>query len=353
MFVVQKAPVNAEWELFFESALKWRGGSTTAITCTAPANNQWHFVVGTQTGTTATLYIDGKQCATGTVTALPNGTGVIDIGRHSGSGYFFNGKIDQVKVYDYVRTPSQIAYDYNRGAPLARWKMDECQGTIIHDSSGNGLDGAITIGGSGSQTSVGTCQTASSAWGNGATGKFNSSLNFDGTDDLINMGDPASLDIGTSDFTLSAWVKTSSSSQQRILSKRDGSTVGYEMVLLSSGKIDFLIGDSGGFTFSGLDTTAVNDGQWHLLTLVFDRDANATSYIDGRQDDTVSISSRTGSLANSANLYIGRYSLSASQFFTGQIDDVQIFNYALTRTQVLGVYNQNSSVRYGPLQGTP
>lgn len=120
MFVVQKAPVNAEWELFFETTLKWRGGSTTSISCPAPTNSQWHHVFGTQTGTTATLYIDGVRCATGTVTAIPNGTGLIDIGRHSAGSYFFNGQIDDVRIYNYALTPYQVRTLYNDSSAV-RW----------------------------------------------------------------------------------------------------------------------------------------------------------------------------------------------------------------------------------------
>jgi len=355
MFVVQKAPVNAEWELFFESALKWRGGSTTSISCTAPANNQWHFVVGTQTGTTATLYIDGKQCATGTVTALPNGTGVIDIGRHSGSGYFFNGKIDQVKVYDYVRTPAQIAYDFNRGAPVARWKTDECQGSTLHDASGNRADGTITVGGSGTQTSVGTCATASTAWGNGAIGKFNSSLNFDGTDDYVNMGQPSILQI-TSSMTLSAWVKTTDSGLGGFIGKwyNTPGNRGYRF-LTNNGDLELHISSDGTADASCTINPGINDGTWQFVAAVYNASTGEIQlYNNGKL-----VKSCTGlpnSIYNNSinfNLGTSDAGTTGSNTLSGQMDDVQIFNYALTPTQVRNLMNQNSSVRYGPLQGTP
>jgi hypothetical protein len=61
--------------------------------------------------------------------------------------------MDEIKIYNYVRSPAQIAWDYNRGKPVAYYKLDECTGSAIH-SSGNSikydssLDGTITIGGS-------------------------------------------------------------------------------------------------------------------------------------------------------------------------------------------------------------
>ena len=45
-----------------------------------------------------------------------------------GSTQQYQGKIDQVKLFNYARTQAQIAYDYNRGGPIAHYKFDECRG---------------------------------------------------------------------------------------------------------------------------------------------------------------------------------------------------------------------------------
>jgi hypothetical protein len=52
-------------------------------------------------------------------------------------------------------------------------------------------------------------------------------------------------------------------------------------------------------------------------------------------------------------LTIGTLETADSQFFNGQIDDVRIYNYALTSYQVKTLYNENSAVRFGPLTGSP
>ena len=48
-----------------------------------------------------------------------------------------------------------------------------------------------------------------------------------------------------------------------------------------------------------------------------------------------------------------RSDLSAGSFFGGQIDNVSVYNYGLTGTQVKTLYNENSAVRFGPLTGSP
>jgi cysteine-rich repeat protein len=114
-FVVEKGPVNTQWEIYFDTvpSLRWRGADINHdLSCTTPANNQWHYVVGKQTGTTATMYIDGTQCVTGTATAIANGAGTIDIGRHS-SGYYYNGTIDELRLSNTARSAGWISTEYN------------------------------------------------------------------------------------------------------------------------------------------------------------------------------------------------------------------------------------------------
>jgi len=56
---------------------------------------------------------------------------------------YFPGKIDHVRIYDYARTPAQIAWDYNRGAPVGWWKFDKGEGLTAYDSSGNENNGTL------------------------------------------------------------------------------------------------------------------------------------------------------------------------------------------------------------------
>ncbi len=99
--IVEKEPINTQWELFFESGiLNWRGGSTTALVlATSPSIHSWHHLVVTQNGTTAKIYVDGVLLTTGTVTAIGNGSGLINIGRYN-SGYYLNAIIDEVAIYN-------------------------------------------------------------------------------------------------------------------------------------------------------------------------------------------------------------------------------------------------------------
>ena len=116
MFVVQKAVVNSQWQLFFENGNLYWATSNHDLSCTAPSNDNWHHLVATQTGSSGRLYIDGVQCATGeSVPAIGQGTGLIWIGAHdSGPGYLFNGKIDDIRIYNKALSAAEVLTLYNQ-----------------------------------------------------------------------------------------------------------------------------------------------------------------------------------------------------------------------------------------------
>jgi hypothetical protein len=80
---------------------------------------------------------------------------------------------------------------------------------------------------------------------------------------------------------------------------------------------------------------------WTLITCVKDG-SGMTQYINGKYS---AYEANASSITNpTVNIGRGR----ASEYYTkGQIDDVRIYNYALTTTQVKTLYNENSAVRFG------
>ena len=89
-------------------------------------------------------------------------------------------------------------------------------------------------------------------------------------------------------------------------------------------------------------TKTILDNNWHMLTLVVDRtNQKAYSYTDGVLSTTPNnISSLIGDISPPNNLFLG-----GTSYFNGQIDDVRIYNYALTAEQIKTVYN-NGAVNF-------
>ena len=313
------------------------------------SNDVWHYVSLISNGTTFSIYVDGIKASVDQNVGTISTTGVTArIGRSVASGEFFDGFIDQVRIYNYARTPAQIAYDYNKGAPFAWWKFDECQGSVANNSSGIGNSGSITVGASGYQNSLGTCQVGTSAtWTNGASGKYNGSLNFDGIDDYLTINNNSIFNLANTNHSFSLWFKTPTTmtdSPGMIFQRYSGGAPGAGYwIAISSNKVYYENRADGGNHLSITSINSYNDSNWHqVITTVDVSSKTAKMYIDGKY---VASDIYSGNLLDnsSSNLTIGGQTTNYS--YNGQVDDVRIYNYALTSEQIKTLYN-NGAVNF-------
>lgn len=317
--------------------------------------NVWQHVslVWNGTAKSAKLYVNGKEVSYTTQTAGSgtygsDASGNLRLSSHACSSLPFKGKTDDLRIFNYARSQPQIAWDYNKGGPIAWYKMDECQGSTIRDSSGNNLSGTLTVGAGGGENTVGTCQTSSTAWGNGATGKRNYSIDLDGTDDSITVADNSALDLTTTG-TLAAWVyRDSTGSWHGVIHKGSDNTCnnGYCLDIQDDNRVLAVVGNGSNETLLNSLAT-ISSGQWYHLAFTWDG-TDTKIYINGRLDNETSQTYSASANANS--LHIGE--LGTSDYFNGQIDDARVYNYGLTETQVKTLYN-DGAVKFGPVSGSP
>ncbi|MCK6522885.1 hypothetical protein L6R49_15760 [Myxococcota bacterium] len=162
-------------------------------------------------------------------------------------------------------------------------------------------------------------------------------LTLDGSGDYLRMKDNSALDIGTSDFTVELWVYQTNSTSSRLYSKGSyGYSVGY--MLRTNGNV--LLAEMASPAGTGVQctgTTPLNDGKWHHVAAVFDRDANVTTYVDGKLEKSCSISSFNGrSLNNSNNPTLGIYDADlSSEPFKGKLDDARVWNKTRTQAELV------------------
>jgi hypothetical protein len=354
-------------------------GSTDLVVNTSNNSitlNRWNHIAVSWDGniTTASsvhIYVNGVETSYQTQT---NGANRVDdaassftIGNDSTQGRTVDGIVDSVRLFNYARTPAQIAWDYNQGKPQAHWKLDDCQGTTANDSSGNSYSGTISIGGTGTYTTPGTCtaSSASSAWYNGATGKRNYSLAFDGTDDYVSVGD-MTITESASQVSWSVWVKPASLGiNKQIFNKARSDltqlswAIGTDSSTSSSVKVNISTTTTDPSTYGVTPSGALSTGAWTHIVAVFDgtQSGNANRlkiYINGiPQTLTFSGTIPAATLATTSNATLAASAdQGASLFFNGQIDDVSIYKYPLTATQVKTLYNSGVT-RYGPVTGAP
>ncbi|NCS32503.1 LamG domain-containing protein [bacterium] len=302
----------------------------------------WHYITVTHDQATGNyaIYVDGILDLSGTTTYKTN-AGVDVIARGYSSDYF-TGTIDQVRIYNYARTPAQVAWEYNQGAPIAQYKFDECQGTVAYNSaptendSPAGNNGTITIGGSGSNTSAGICTgAAGEAWKDGATGKFNASLEFDGTDDWVNLS-------GNGDYvdgTLAFWFKKSdlNGGVQYLLDGRDATDTGNWWILQDyvSGSCTDATGNVCFFGKVEIPRSLMANNTWqHVVVTMTISDSKI--YLNGNLVNTGTTVDADFRFLRAGTRYTG------ASWLNGQMDDILVYNYALTPTQVKTVYNYGS-----------
>jgi hypothetical protein len=202
---------------------------------------------------------------------------------------------------------------------IAIWHFDKGSETTAEDSSGNENHGIIS----------------GATW---TTGLLGSALEFDGTDDYIEVANSASLDSITDEITLIAWVKTPVSERHTILDRWLYDTGvderSFELDISSDGKISFGLSVDGSSSAWLESAGTVTADVWTHVAAT----SNGTTmriYING-QADMNTASAPSGIYAAAANLHIGRWWCEGtwSDAFDGVIDEAKIFKRALIPEEI-------------------
>ncbi len=163
------------------------------------------------------------------------------------------------------------------------------------------------------------------------SGKFGKALSFDGTDDYVDCGNDKSIDI-VNPYTLEVWAKPSSFLEySTIIGKRtDSSATNYALRFENDDTITFYFADGSWQVFSW---TYSLSSQWYHLGLTFDVDGNISLYVNGEREES---DNTTATPVKSTDpLGIGSYTGdSASEPFNGTIDEVHIYNRALSPEEI-------------------
>lgn len=182
----------------------------------------------------------------------------------------------------------------------------------------------------------------------------NSAYSFNGTDSYIEKMNPtSSLNIGSNSWSVSAWIKTNSSDYMEIVSHYEcgwnpycggaPDAALYELTIIN-GDIEWFVRDDNGGRFL-VDTNglSLNNGKWHHIVGVLNRNTSKTSiYVDSELIIQGSCSGITTISDAGSPLEIGRVFIrgwgSPDLYFSGNIDDVRIYNRALSDCEVAELY---------------
>jgi hypothetical protein len=208
------------------------------------------------------VYVNGvleNQNTTSVSASQRDSTANAAIGRRDATG-FWDGAIDEVRIYNRALSAAEIQFHYNRRAPAGHWKFDEGSGTTAFDSANNAGDGTIT----------------------GATyvvGQYSTALDFDGTEDevAVTNANPIDFDVGLKNaLTFSAWINADTDGEGdvgRIIHK--GTNTYLRVGSESAGKLDLEASLDLATTDATADISAVlSTNTWHHVLMIYEDDAD-------------------------------------------------------------------------------
>lgn len=154
-------------------------------------------------------------------------------------------------------------------------------------------------------------------------------LNFDGTDDAVAMGNPASLNMTTA-ISLEAWVySTNTTGDKKIITKFGDVALDDAYSLQTvNGEPQFNLDLGAGWQTCGAGTT-LSTNTWYHIAATYDG-ANMIIYINGVEQNAIA---QTGNIDVSASTFkIGNWA--SGNFWAGQLDEVRVWNTARTAAEI-------------------
>ena len=170
-------------------------------------------------------------------------------------------------------------------------------------------------------------------------------FDFNGTSKYVDLGDNFDL---TGDFTISAWIKRDAGSNNKsIISKRNSAdTQGYDFKISGSGNLEM-------YWYNGIKQTLTSStfiplGKWHHVAAIYNSN-RLTLYLDGVE---VGTDTKLSPIATSHKAIIGAVGSTPSNFYDGDMDELRVFDTALTENQLRYLINQEIEVVSGIVTGS-
>jgi len=289
------------------------------------ASDTWTNVMCTRNGTSkdVNLYINGVAAqTTGTDTTSDNFTSYdkLSIGNdnYGGGRYWFDGNIDEVAIYSSDQS-GDAATIYGGGTPPDLTSLNPTAWYRMGENS-TFKETQILMPENTNKDKV-----------------SNYSMAFDGVDDNIDCGDFSAYDNG--DLSCSFWIyRTTSTSLDYLISNTASSSkAGFDIIIDSTERLKFRRNTRTKDCVSGWYHGGITVDNWYHIAVTYDEGLNEGKiYVNAVLKATTAGSSSTNSA--STDLKIGSHTADTA-FFTGNIDEVAIFDSVLSAGDVTAMYN--------------
>jgi hypothetical protein len=395
------------------------------------STNEWYHVTGVYDGVSQKIYINGELVGENTVTGTI-GTNSLDVYIAASPGYadrHFDGKIDEVRIWNIARTETEIRENMNNALTgneadlVAYYKFDYSNGTQVKDISlncntgtlnnmddtdwvGSGamiysptaLDGSsitgtnftanweenytatkyyldvatdnsftnyvagyenleINGGSIVSQVVIGLSEETDYYYRvrayNGNTEQTSSNsniislitgppmeppgnaLDFDGTNDFVDCGNDASLQITGSNITIEAWIKPTvfgDNLWENSIVDFQNIQTGYALRCGGNGILNFNLGTGTSWNEISSPENSLILGKWHHVVGTYNG-VTQKLYINGNLVNS-SAAAFTIAVNTTSNFYIGESCAYPGRRFAGQIDEVRVWNTNRSETGI-------------------
>ncbi|MCP3686682.1 MAG: LamG domain-containing protein, partial [bacterium] len=310
------------------STPNWNFGSTTVN------DGAWHHIVWVRSRNGSNKlygYVDGmlKGEADDTTVSGLNNTGVLLIGDRSLATHrYFNGTIDEVRVYNTSLSADDVKQRYL--STRARYFDDSLVLAMnFNNNSAIGETATFAVDSSNDQRN-GIINDA--IWTE--NGVYGGAMSFDGDDDYVQTNSTTSAIPMDSSFTIMSWVKVNNEHTARNIYFDQG--IYFEF---TQSERFYWWGDmvgTGSINING-QSSVYNYDTWYHVAYIYDREAeNSYIYVDGALDDETAAAGDLNSVYY-RNLTIGKR-VQDPYYLNGSIDELRVYTRALSADEILRQY---------------
>jgi hypothetical protein len=305
-----------------QSQTTWNSGYTVKA-------GEWQHIGLVYDGTTMRAYVDGSLVGTRSKTGDLQTIQNLKIGADAlHNGDFYNGRIDQVKIFNRSLSQSEIVektQGLDSGGAVLDLQFNRDGGDLAEDSSGRNNHGRLE-----------PSETAGPSRVQGVTGN---ALHLDGENDYADIGNQGSLNFEPGDsFSYSVWFKP-----------EDYSDIESGYVWIHHERSYLIQRKSNDMNLTsniGGSRTPFNKkpepGEWNHAVLTY-RDGTLTLYYNGKQ---VNQASATAEDMTSSDLAVTTPRLGQNWYADGSVDKVKAYPYRLSSDSVQNIYErENSAVK--------
>ena len=302
-------------------------------TSTIQSNTWYHVAIMASAGGKMHLYVNGVEEGNPVdITNLFAGGDRFHIGDPSNSGAFgyFNGLIDDVRIYQQALSISDIQGLYADIPATMRLQFDNS----AYDSA-NSNNGTLNGG-----TSY-------------AVGKIEQAISLDGSTGYVNIPYDAS---SVTAYTISGWVKPTDTTNVNVFVLTDNVygptlTASHQIRINGAGKFEHSTYDQGAGSMKVVTgTTTVQANTWYHVAIVAKAGDTMRLYVNGVEENSLGLNnpvSVNGLFSGGDRFQIGVAAYSGvpgspTDYFTGLVDDVRFYRQVLTASQLAALYRSHA-----------